>query len=179
MAFLCVDFPWWLALAVLVLFILVPLNWGRNWGGLRQRWTAHKECARCCLLNNLALLAYAIFLISLLIGQLQPLVCQPREAIYFWQVTPDGDSAIYYKPIEPYLPVREFRALNQKADCIACHSMALKSDLIAAVADGSNGPVSVVHLDGTPVNRPANTACYVAVGRDGKQVSYACEWKDI
>ena len=179
MRFLCGDFPWWLLLPLLLFLILLALILFTNFRGWREAWTTEKKCPLCCLLGNLLFIAYLFFLAGMLLKALQPVVCQPAAAIYFWQVTPNGDSRILYKPIDPDLPVREFKALNAQADCIACHSVALKKDVIAAIADGSNGPVTIMGLDGTLISSGDIQASYVAVSPDGTQVAYAKDGKDI
>ena len=175
----CGDFPWWLLLPLALFLLLVFLILVTNLFGLRRRWTRHKLHPILCVLGNLLLLAYAFFLLALLLRELKPAICQPREVIYYWEVTPEGESAILYKPITPDLPVREFRPLNRQAECIACHDVALDEDVIAAIADGSNGPVSVMQLDGTPISIPPTTASYLALSPDGQQMAYALEGKDI
>ena len=175
----CGDFPWWLLLPLMLFLTTLILIVFANLGGCRRKWTLHRQHPLLCLLASLLWLAYIYFLLALLLRELQPVFCQPRAAIYYWQVTPDGDSAILYKPIEPDLPVREFQSLNQRAECIACHDTALEADVIAAIADGSNGPVTVMHLDGTPVSIPPITASYLALSPDGRQLAYAYEGKDI
>lgn len=178
-SFICGDFPWWLLLPLLLFLILLALIWFANLGGWRERWTAHRQCPRCCLLVNLLILAYLFFLLALLLRAFQPALCQPKAAIYYWEVTPEGQSQILYKPIDPDLPVREFKALNKQADCMACHNVALNADVIAAIADGSNGPVTTMRLDGTLINTPPINASYLALSPDGQQLAYASEGKDI
>lgn len=176
---ICGDFPWWLLLSLFLFLILLALIRFANLGGWRERWTAHRQCPRCCVLANLLFLGYAFFLLALLLRALQPAFCQPKAALYYWEVTPDGQSRILYKPLQPDLPVREFKALNKQADCVACHNVALNADVIAAIADGSNGPVITMRLDGTPINTPPIRASYVALSPDGRQLAYAAEGKDI
>lgn len=177
---LCGDFPWWLLLPLILFLIALALIWFANLGGWRQQWTERwRACPKCCVLANLLLLAYLFFLLALLLRALQPAICQTKAAVYFWEVTPEGESSILYKPIEPDLPVREFTALNKQADCIACHNVALNADVIAAIADGSNGPVTTMRLDGTLIATPPINASYLALSPDGKQLAYAAEGKDI
>jgi len=177
--FLCGDFPWWWLLPLALFLILLAMILLANFRGWREDWTSGPACPLCCVLGHLLFIAFLFFLFGLLLKALQPTLCQPSAAIYFWEVTPDQKSNILYKPIDPDLPVREFKALNAQADCIACHSVALREDVIAAIADGSNGPVTIMRLDGTLISSGAIHATYVAVSPDGKQLAYAKEGKDI
>ncbi len=120
-----------------------------------------------------------MFLLGLILGELQPLLCQPREAIYFWRISEDNVSDIYYKPLKPDLPAEKFKPLNDQADCIACHTIAADSDVIAAVADGSNGPISILRLDGTQVQIPPVYGSYLSFSPDGTQLAFAKDGKDI
>jgi len=175
----CGGFPWWYLLALIVYLILLFLILARNWKKLRQRWTSRKQWPPLCLIGRLLFLGYVLFLAALVVGELQPVACRPKEAIYFWRVTPQGDSAIWYKPMVPALPARVFGSLTRQSKCIACHTISLEGDRIAAIADGSNGPVYAMLLDGTPFNLPPITASYVALSPDGRSLAYAFEGKDI
>lgn len=177
-SFVCGDFPWWwliaflLALAFLVLFL-------RNYKNIRGRLSCYKRWPKLCQLIWILFGIYCAFLIGLLLHELQPVICQPREAIYFWRITPDNQSAIFYKPTDPDLPLKPYTPLNKEADCIACHSVAEKGDRIAAIADGSNGRIVVKQLDGTPVSIPPITGSYLSLSPDGSKLAYAAEGKDI
>ncbi|MHC1732860.1 MAG: VWA domain-containing protein [Bacteroidales bacterium] len=116
---------------------------------------------------------------GLILQAVQPAMCTTRQAIYFWRVTEDGKSSMMYKPIDPEMPARKYRPLNERAECVACHSVALEGEKIAAIADGSNGPILLHNLDGSPVNIPAIRGSYLSLSKDGRKLAYAFEGKDI
>ena len=179
LALLCGDVPWWFIIPLLLyLWLLYFIIKKNRWGSL-DRIRNERLWPQRCQFISLAILAYLLFLLGLFLRELQPVMCTPREAIYFWRITEDGESGILYKPISPDLPVREFKALNAQAECVACHTTSMSGDTVAAVTDGLNGPIVVMRLDGTRIAIPPVTGAFVALSPEGDRVAYAKDGRDI
>jgi uncharacterized protein YkwD/Mg-chelatase subunit ChlD len=176
---LCSGFPWWLLLAILLILALLWLILARNLAGLRSWLRDRRRWPRWCELIGLLTLAYLLFLLALALNQFLPLVCRPREAVYFWRIDANRNSFVMIKPIDPDLPARPMQELNQHAGCVACHVVSRRGSRIAAVADGSSGPVFVMGLDGRPVSIPSINASFLSWSPDGSKLAYSANDEDI
>ncbi|NJN66796.1 MAG: VWA domain-containing protein [Chloroflexaceae bacterium] len=175
---LCSDFPWWLILSLVLVALFLLLAWKFNLAGLRTWLRQRRRWPRWCEIAGLLIPAYLLFLIPLLLSQFLPLVCLPREVVYFWRID-SGTSLLMMKPVDPAMPVRPMHSLNRKSTCVACHAVSRQGGHIAAVTEGGNGPVVVQRLDGKDIPIPPINASFVSWSPDGSKLVYSANDEDL
>jgi Mg-chelatase subunit ChlD len=177
-SFLCGDFPWWWLLALLLALLLLYLMFFRNLLGIRD-WVTRRKRPRWCRLALALLLFYLIILLALILGTLRPVVCTPREAIYFWRIHTNGDAGVFFKSTMPDMLVQPLTPLNRLNSFVAYPSLSRELGRIAASQGSSNGQLVVMDLQGTLLTVPDIHGSYMSWSPDGRQLAISANDKDI
>ncbi len=169
------QFPWWLLAPLLVLPLLAVLSTTPTGRHFRRKWPSKGLwCKILSISLLLTLLAFSAVLARALLGDL----CRVPQ-IYFWKISAGGkDVGIFSATFDSqqFTPVL---ALNQDADCVACHQVSPGRN-IAAVRNAQNGTVVAIRHDGVGIPLPDDVrASYLAWSPDGRKLALSFNDTDI
>ncbi|MEW5988265.1 MAG: VWA domain-containing protein, partial [Chloroflexota bacterium] len=169
-------FPWWLLLPLLLLLLVLIFLFLTPWG--RRLWRRLRAKPWLCKLLALLTLLYLLFLIGLIAYALLGHLCR-ADRVYFWKITDDGQRVAVFESRFGDDTARPVDSLNGEANCAACHAGSSQAQLVSAVRDDQNGPVTVQTVDGRDVPFPLVNGSYVAWSPDGAQAAISMNDQDI